>query len=165
MDNVFKILSDIRVIIAIAVLVVLIIIWFIVQRVKSGNYKKQLEGYEVRYNAIKSVPLSFKMNKAVAISRVDPEAMSKVARSKDQFTAAEANLKQISTLLSDTEDDILVGKLKKAKNACCNHIYVVICLTEKSLALPSFKKAVYNIMYIPAHTNCVDAPAIAAVLY
>lgn len=91
MDNVFKILSDIRVIIAIAVLVVLIIIWFIVQRVKSGNYKKQLEGYEVRYNAIKSVPLSFKMNKAVAISRVDPEAMSKVARSKDQFTAAEAN--------------------------------------------------------------------------
>ena len=72
MDNVFKILSDIRVIIAIAVLVVLIIIWFIVQRVKSGNYKKQLEGYEVRYNAIKSVPLSFKMNKAVAISRVDP---------------------------------------------------------------------------------------------
>ena len=55
MDNVFKILSDIRVIIAIAVLVVLIIIWFIVQRVKSGNYKKQLEGYEVRYNAIKSV--------------------------------------------------------------------------------------------------------------
>ena len=48
MDNVFKILSDIRVIIAIAVLVVLIIIWFIVQRVKSGNYKKQLEGYEVR---------------------------------------------------------------------------------------------------------------------
>ena len=65
MDNVFKILSDIRVIIAIAVLVVLIIIWFIVQRVKSGNYKKQLEGYEVRYNAIKSVPwvLQSKINK------------------------------------------------------------------------------------------------------
>lgn len=117
MDNVFKILSDIRVIIAIAIIVVLIIIWFIAQRIKSNKYKKQLEGYEVRYNAIKSVPLSFKMNKAVAISRVDPEAMSKVARSKDQFAAAEANLKQISTLLSDTEDEILVGKLKKAKNS------------------------------------------------
>lgn len=133
MDNVFKILSDIRVIIAIAVLVVLIIIWFIVQRVKSGNYKKQLEGYEVRYNAIKSVPLSFKMNKAVAISRVDPEAMSKVARSKDQFTAAEANLKQISTLLSDTEDDILVGKLKKAKNALAD-LEASISLGEKQVS-------------------------------
>lgn len=133
MDNVFKILSDIRVIIAIAVIVVLIIIWFIIQRIKSGNYKKQLEGYEVRYNAIKSVPLSFKMNKAVAISRVDPEAMSKVARSKDQFTAAEANLKQISTLLSDTEDEILVGKLKKAKSSL-QELEASMSLGEKQVA-------------------------------
>ena len=133
MDNVFKILSDIRVIIAIAVLVVLIIIWFIIQRVKSGNYKKQLESYEVRYNAIKSVPLSFKMNKAVAISRVDPEAMSQVQRSKDQFSAAEANLKQISTLLSDTEDDILVGKLKKAKSSL-QELDASISLGEKQVS-------------------------------
>jgi septation ring formation regulator len=133
MDNVFKILSDIRVIIAIAVLVVLIIIWFIIQRVKSGNYKKQLEAYEVRYNAIKSVPLSFKMNKAVAISRVDPEAMSQVQRSKDQFSAAEANLKQISTLLSDTEDDILVGKLKKAKSSL-QELDASISLGEKQVS-------------------------------
>ncbi len=133
MDNVFKILSDIRVIIAIAVVVVLIIIWFIAQRIKSGKYKKQLEGYEVRYNAIKSVPLSFKMNKAVAISRVDPEAMSKVARSKDQFTAAEANLKQISTLLSDTEDEILVGKLKKAKSSL-QELEASMSLGEKQVA-------------------------------
>ncbi len=133
MDNVFKILSDIRVIIAIAIVVVLIIIWFIAQRIKSGKYKKQLEGYEVRYNAIKSVPLSFKMNKAVAISRVDPEAMSKVARSKDQFTAAEANLKQISTLLSDTEDEILVGKLKKAKSSL-QELEASMSLGEKQVA-------------------------------
>ena len=59
MDNVFKILSDIRVIIAIAVLVVLIIIWFIVQRVKSGNYKKQLEGYEVRYPSLEFLTIIF----------------------------------------------------------------------------------------------------------
>lgn len=110
-----KILSDIRVVIAIAVVVVLLLIWFIAQRVKAGKFKKQLEDLEVRYNAIKSVPLSFKLNKAVAISRVDPEAMDKVTKTKDDFDKCQANLKQVSQMLADTEDEILVGKLKKAK--------------------------------------------------
>lgn len=115
MDNVFKFLSDIRVIIAIAALVVLIIIWFIIQRVRANKYKKQLEGYEVRYNVLKTAPLAHKMNKAVALSRVDPDAMRKVANSKELFSKTDSNIKQISTLLGETEDDILVGKLKKAK--------------------------------------------------
>jgi len=110
-----KILSDIRVVIAIAAVVVLLLIWFIAQRVKAGKFKKQLEDLEVRYNAIKSVPLSFKLNKAVAISRVDPDAMDKVTKTKDDFDKCQANLKQVSQMLADTEDDILVGKLKKAK--------------------------------------------------
>ena len=115
MDTVMKILSDIRVVIAIAAVVVLLLIWFIVQKVQAGKYKKQLGDLEVRYNAIKSVPLSFKLNKAVAISRVDPDAMDKVTRTKDDFDKCQANLKQISQMLADTEDEILVGKLKPAK--------------------------------------------------
>ncbi len=115
MDAVLKYLSDIRVVIAIAVLVILLILWFIVQKARSSKYRRQLEDLEVRYNAIKSVPLSFKLNKAVAISRVEQESMAKVAGSKDDFDKAEANLKQISQTLADTEDEILAGKLKKAK--------------------------------------------------
>ena len=115
MDKVLQILSDIRVIIVIAVLVVLLITWLIIQKIRTNKYKKQLQEMEVRYNKIKSVPLSFKLNKAVAISRVDPNAMQKVAKTKDDFDKAEANLKQISQTLADTEDEILMGKLKRAK--------------------------------------------------
>ena len=116
MDVVREILSDIRVIMAIAVVVVLLIIWLIAQRIRSGNYRKQLQEIEVKYNEIKSVPLSFKLNKAVAISRVDPDTMNKVAQTKDDFDKTQANLRQISQTLAETEDAILVGKLKKAKN-------------------------------------------------
>ena len=115
MDNVKEILSDIRVIIAIAVLVVLLILWFIVQKLRSNKYRRQLQELEVKYNSIKSVPLSFKLNKAVAISRVDPDAMNKVAQTKDDFDKAQANLRQMSQTLAETEDAILVGKLRKAK--------------------------------------------------
>ena len=115
MSRVLEILADIRVIIGIAVLVVLLIIWFIVQRIRSNAYRRRLEELEVRYNTIKSVPLSFKLNKAVAISRVDPETMNRVANSKEDFDKADANLKQIQQALADTEDEILVGKLGRAK--------------------------------------------------
>ncbi len=115
MDTVLKYLSDIRIVIAIAAVVVLIIIWFIVQKIRSNKFRHELEELEVRYNTIKSVPLSFKLNKAVAISRVEPETMQKVTQTKDDFDKAEANLKQISQQLADTEDEILAGKLKKVK--------------------------------------------------
>ncbi len=115
MENVLKILSDIRVIIFIAVIIVLLLVWFLIQRGKSGSYRRQLEALEVRYNSLKSEPLSFKLNKADAISRIDPEVREKIIQTKDDFEKAQANLKQIGQALADTEDEILVGKLKEAK--------------------------------------------------
>ena len=110
-----KILSDIRVIIFIAVIIVLLLVWFLIQRGKTGSYRRQLEALEVRYNSLKSEPLSFKLNKADAISRIDPEVREKIIQTKDDFEKAQANLKQIGQALADTEDEILVGKLKQAK--------------------------------------------------
>ena len=115
MENILKILSDIRVIIFIAVIIVLLLVWFLIQRGKSGSYRRQLEALEVRYNSLKSEPLSFKLNKADAISRIDPEVREKIIQTKDDFEKAQANLKQIGQALADTEDEILVGKLKEAK--------------------------------------------------
>ena len=133
MDNVKEILSDIRVIIAIAVLVVLLILWFIVQKLRSNKYRRQLQELEVKYNSIKSVPLSFKLNKAVAISRVDPDAMNKVAQTKDDFDKAQANLRQMSQTLAETEDAILVGKLRKAKNNLSD-LKASVALGEKQVS-------------------------------
>ncbi|MGP1376313.1 MAG: septation ring formation regulator EzrA [Bulleidia sp.] len=115
MNTVFKYLSDLRVVIAIAVIAVILIVWFIVQKMKANQYRKHLEQLEIRYNTIKSIPISFKLNKAVAISRVEPETMEKVASTRDDFDKCESNLKQISQTLADAEDEILAGKLKKAK--------------------------------------------------
>lgn len=133
MDVVLKYLSDIRVVIAIAALAVLIIILLIVQKIRNGKARKELEDLEIRYNKIKSVPLSFKLNKAVAISRVEPSAMARVAQMKDDFDKAESNLKQISQLLADTEDEIIAGKMKRA-NAGLEDLDASISLGEEQVA-------------------------------
>lgn len=116
MEKFLRFLSDIRVIIAIAVLILILVIWLIVQKVTAGRYRKELEALYVRYNALKSEPLSLKLTRADAISRVDAEAREKITHSKDDFEKAQANLKQIGQSLADTEDEIAVGKLKQAKS-------------------------------------------------
>lgn len=115
MEKVLEILTRKEVIIAMVVILVIFIIWFIVRKVKIKNCKAQLSELEVRYNSIKSVPLPFKLNKAVAIARVNQETMTQVTHCKDDFELAQANLKQIAQMLADTEDMILVGKLKDAR--------------------------------------------------
>ena len=115
MNKVLAFLSDIKVIIAIAILIIILTIWLIMRKRQVNNYKKQLKEYEVRYNSIKSVPLPFKLNKALAIARLDENTMKLVDQCKTDFEMTQANLKQISQCLADTEDDILLGRLKKAK--------------------------------------------------
>ena len=115
MNTVLKYLSDLRVVVVIAAIAVLLVVWIIIQKMQANRYRKHLEQLEIRYNAIKSIPISFKLNKAVAISRVEPGTMEKVASTRDDFDKCESNLKQISQTLADAEDEILAGKLKKAK--------------------------------------------------
>lgn len=115
MENFLKFISRLEVIIAIAVILILLIIWLVLRKVQSNKYKKELAELEVRYNQISSIPLAFKLNKAVAIARVDQVLLKNVALCKDDFDLATSNLKQVSQSLADIEDNILIGKLKSVK--------------------------------------------------
>ena len=114
MNDFLNMISDIRVVIAIAVVVVVLLGWLLVARIRTSKYKKELEDLEKRYNDMKSIPISFKMNKAVTISKVDAANGGKVDQAKNAFDRAQVKLTGISEKLADAEDSILVGKLRKA---------------------------------------------------
>jgi len=86
MNKFLSYLSDSRVVIAIIVIVVILTLWLIITRVNTKRYRTDLEQLENKYNEIKKIPLSFKMNKAVAISRVDQETIDKVEKAKTDFS-------------------------------------------------------------------------------
>jgi septation ring formation regulator len=99
----------------IAGLFVLATALLIARRVRKGNLKRKLKEDEIRYNNARSVPLPFKLNKAVALARVNSEVALVVEQAKVGFDAIQNDLKQIAGLLAETEDQILMGKLKGAK--------------------------------------------------
>lgn len=115
MNKFLSILSDSRVVIAIIIIVAVLTIWLIVTRINTKRYRTDLEVLEKKYNEIKKIPLSFKMNKAVAISRVDQETIDKVEKAKTDFAKTDGDLKKISDHLAEAEDNIIGGKLRKAE--------------------------------------------------
>ncbi|MEG0240214.1 MAG: hypothetical protein RR643_08645, partial [Anaerorhabdus sp.] len=85
MEVVLNFLSNKFVIIGLVALIIVLIVWFVIRKTHSGQLKRRLSDYEVRYNSIKSVPLPYKLNKAVAIARVNQDVMQSVTNCKDDF--------------------------------------------------------------------------------
>ena len=84
MNKFLSVISDIRVVIAIAVLVVLLTVWLIVEKVRTKHYRQELEELEQKYNDIKSVPLTVKITKARALAKGNSETARRAVRAVGQ---------------------------------------------------------------------------------
>lgn len=114
MNQFLDFISDIKVVIAIAVIILILLIWLIIQRVKTKRLRDELSELESHYKLIKNIPVSMKMNKAAALSRLDPDAVATVNAAQADFDRVQSDIVRITESLSDAEDNINAGKLGKA---------------------------------------------------
>ena len=84
-DIILQFLQRIEVQIALAVLIVLAIVILVIKRFNLHQLKQKMQAIEKRYNNVKSIPLPFKLNKAVALARVNPEILVNVNDFKNGF--------------------------------------------------------------------------------
>lgn len=99
-------------VIVVGVLLILLIIFTVLN---TKKVKKQLNEAEMNYNSLKSIPLPFKLNKAVALSRVNGAVAESVERSRNEFDIVQEQLKEASVYLGEIDDLIYVHKVKQAK--------------------------------------------------
>ncbi|MEF9920086.1 MAG: septation ring formation regulator EzrA [Erysipelotrichaceae bacterium] len=97
-------------------IVAIIIITMIMMMLRSKKAKKTFEDLELRYNSLKSVPLAFKVNKAVALSRVNANVAQRVENCKNSFDQVQEQLKECSVLLAEVDDLVYVRKVKTANS-------------------------------------------------
>lgn len=113
-NNLKNIVSkDVVLYIGIAVVLILIFTIFILM-MKQKKAKKLLEELELKYNTLKSVPLAFKLNKAVALSRVNGDMAQRVEICKSDFDSVQEKLKECSMMLAEIDDMVYVRKIKSA---------------------------------------------------
>ena len=105
--------TEVLVYIAIGV-VLLVILTIVMVMLRQKKAKKELDELELKYNALKSIPLAFKLNKAVALSRVNQEMGQRVEGCKNDFDMVQEKLKECSVMLAEIDDLVYVRKTKTA---------------------------------------------------
>lgn len=101
----------------IALVIILIFLFLFLMKRKSTTkkLKERMAELLIDYNSVKSVPLTFKLNKAIALARVNEAVTEKVTICKEDFELIQGDLSQLSTILADLDDAILSGNQKEAK--------------------------------------------------
>ena len=131
MNELLRFISDLRVVIAIAIIVAILLIWLIIHKVKTNRFRNELQELESQYNLLKGIPVSLKMNKAVAMSKVDEESLEKVKLAQGDFDNVQNDIAKITADLSEAEDLIEAGKMSKA-DTLMKDIENEVKLTTKS---------------------------------
>lgn len=116
LDDILALLSRREVLIGLSGALLLLISVLVFRRLRLSGFLKKLKELEIRYNSIKSVPLQFKLNKAIALARVNHEISELTQACKDDYNKIYENFKSLAVILADTEDELLIGKLKTAKD-------------------------------------------------
>lgn len=93
--------------IGILLIVVLTIVIFSLRKRKA---RKDLANLELMYANVRGVPLAFKLNKAVALSRVSGESAEIVETCQQDFNNIQDKLKQTSMSLAEMDDAIYSHK-------------------------------------------------------
>ncbi len=98
-------------IVAFVCIIVLTILMLVIRQRKA---RRLLDEKELHYNTLKGVPLAFKLNKAVALSRVNEMMAESVEKCRSDFDSIQEKLKECSVSLAEIDDLIYVHKTKQA---------------------------------------------------
>ncbi|TDW14839.1 septation ring formation regulator [Breznakia blatticola] len=112
------------------ILIAFIIIILIVRSIRLKRAKKDFDALELRFTELKGIPLSFKLNKAVSLSKVNTNLKDDVVSFQEEYEKTQEGLKEYSVLLAETDDFIFSKKIKKA-NQCINQLEPVVANTSR----------------------------------
>lgn len=107
--NIKNMISQEMIYIIIAIFVVVCIALLVLRSMRLKFAKKELDRLENKFDMIKGVPLNFKINKAVALARVNNSLSEKVFEAQQIFDNVNEEIKSSTRLLAEM-DDLLYSK-------------------------------------------------------
>ena len=104
-------------IIAGLVVVLLIVLYFLVRNTRRNKLRKSVDELNVRFNAIKTIPLAFKLNKAQAIAKRNEETSVAVEEYYKKYEEAQKHIDAIQEMMNGIDDAINSRKYGEAREA------------------------------------------------
>lgn len=111
-NEILDFLKQPTVLVGLVILLVVVMIFIVLRMVRKRKLYKRFNQLEVKYNDLVSVPISFKINKANSVAKVDKTVDSKVLAAKKDHSDLTKRHDEISNLLADVEDAIAFSKFR-----------------------------------------------------
>ncbi|MBE6116912.1 MAG: hypothetical protein E7187_08850, partial [Erysipelotrichaceae bacterium] len=92
--------------------VLILVIFFLSRNNNKKKLQKEVEEFQVRLNSLKSVPLPFKVTKALALARVNKDIYETFKTCQENFESVQTNLKKIQEQITDSDEFIQLRKYK-----------------------------------------------------
>ncbi len=87
----------------------------LIRSLSKRRLKKILVDLDVQYNTMRSSPLSYKLNKTIALARINQEVAQLVPRCKEEFDKVQVSFTSIGEKLAEADDYVFMHKLKLAR--------------------------------------------------
>lgn len=82
----------------------LILLYILLSSNRKNKFKKVLEEVNIRFNKVKTVPLSFKITKARAVAKIEEESLGEVENYYQKYGEAQKHLDALQELINGLED-------------------------------------------------------------
>ncbi len=109
--------QNILIMIGILAAVALIVTIILIRNGRKTKMKKQINDLNVRFNAIKTVPLAFKLSKAQAMAKRNEETSAQVKDYYSRYEEAEKHIGQIQEMLNSIDDCVSSREYKEARES------------------------------------------------
>ena len=123
----------ILIILGILLFLVILIVFILVNNAKKAKIAKQIEDINVRFNAINSIPLAFKLNKAQAMAKRNKDTAEKIESYYKQYEDTQHHINSINDMLDEIDDDFGNHNYKNLKSLI-SETEDFISETEKEVA-------------------------------
>lgn len=102
------------IIIAVLAIIAIIVAITLIKNYRKKSLKKQIDDLYVRFTAVKTVPLAFKLSKAQAMAKRSEETSASVAKYYTRYEDVEKHINQVQDLLNNVDDSIAVSSYKES---------------------------------------------------
>ena len=114
MEQLLKYLQNDFVFYGLIAALVLVVLILLLQFVRKARLRKKYKELEVQLTTLRTIPLQFKVNKAIALAKVNDALLPSVKHASETMEVINKQFGVITSIMSDTEDEILYGSLSKS---------------------------------------------------
>ena len=113
-NDILEFLNKNKIVIAVVFAILILIVFFLIRSNKKRKLRNRFDEIEIKYNELMSIPILFKINKAVGLAKINQSLAKDVDICNSMFETVRTLQDDLVQQIGDADDAMAYGKLNEA---------------------------------------------------